>query len=150
MQTKIDLNPLYRSAIEFDHMKKLIGRTVFEKKTTYPPYNIEVIDENNYRITMAIAGFTIADIEIISEQNTLAIIGKQQNKDSKEYLHQGITARNFEQNFKLDEYVKVVSASLSDGLLNIELAQEVPETMKSRKITINEDRTKKPLEDQAA
>jgi molecular chaperone IbpA len=137
MRTTIDLGPLYRSAIGFDRMAKLLNNTSVENKPSYPPYNIELIDENQYRITMAVAGFTETEIEMTSEQNTLTVAGKQQAEQGKQFLYQGIAARNFERKFQLDEHVKVTSASLSNGLLHIELEREIPEAMKPRKITIS-------------
>ncbi len=148
MRTTIDLSPLYRSAIGFDRMTKLLNSTAVENKPSYPPYNIEQIDENQYRITMAVAGFTESDIEMISEQNTLTVAGKQQAEEGKQFLYQGIAARNFERKFQLDEHVKVTSASLNNGLLHIELAREIPEAMKPRKITISSGPTDNILEQQ--
>ena len=143
MRTTIDLSTLYRSAIGFDRMAKLINTTTIEKKPSYPPYNIELIDDNQYRITMALAGFTEAEIDITSEKNTMTVSGKQLAEIDKKFLHQGIAARNFERKFQLDEHVKVTSATLLNGLLHIELEREIPEAMKPQKISINSGKVKK-------
>ncbi len=135
MRASIDLSPLYRSAIGFDRMASLLDSTV-ENKPSYPPYNVELVEENRYRITMAVAGFSESELDITSEQNTLVISGKQSADADNKFLYQGIAARNFERKFQLAEHVKVTSASLTNGLLHVELAREIPEAMKPRKIAI--------------
>jgi molecular chaperone IbpA len=147
MRTSVDLTPLYRSAIGFDRMASLLNTGV-ENKPSYPPYNIELVEENHYRITMAVAGFTDSELDITSEQNTLVISGKQSAEAEKQFLYQGIAARNFERKFQLAEHVKVTSASLANGLLHVELEREIPEAMKPRKIEIGA--AKGTLIDQAA
>mgnify|MGYP003573958027 CR=1 len=142
MRTSIDLSPLYRSAIGFDRMAHLLDSAAVESKPSYPPYNVELVEENHYRITMAVAGFTESEIDITSEQNSLVITGKQAVQSDKQYLYHGIAARNFERKFQLAEHVNVVAASLENGLLHVELKREIPEAMKPRKIAINgEDST---------
>jgi molecular chaperone IbpA len=136
MRTSIDLSPLYRSAIGFDRMAQLLDSATPENKPSYPPYNVELVEENRYRITMAVAGFTDSEIEITSEENSLVISGKQGTEVEKKFLYQGIAARNFERKFQLAEHVKVVSANLENGLLHVELVREIPEAMKPRKISI--------------
>ena len=138
MRNTIDLSPLYHSTIGFDRMASLLDSVARDAKPSYPPYNIEQVDENQYRITMAVAGFTEDQLDITSEQNTLLISGKQQDEsDKRNFLHRGIATRNFERKFQLAEHVKVVSASLENGLLHVELEREVPEAMKPRKIAIS-------------
>lgn len=137
MRTTMDLSPLYRSAIGFDRMARLLDSASAESKPGYPPYNVELVEENRYRITMAVAGFSNDDLEITSEQNTLTILGRQGNDQERQYLYQGIAERNFERKFQLDEHVRVVDARLENGLLHVELAREIPEAMKPRKIAIN-------------
>jgi len=137
MRTSIDLSPLYRSAIGFDRMASLLDSANVENKPSYPPYNIELVEENRYRISMAVAGFSESELEIASEQNTLVISGKQSADSDKQFLYQGIAARNFERKFQLAEHVKVVSASLQNGLLHVELEREIPEALKPRKIAIS-------------
>lgn len=135
-----DLSPLYRSAIGFDRMANLldnISRTE-QGQSSYPPYNIELIAEDKYRITMAVAGFTDAELDIEVKQNNLTVTGKKiVEKDGRQFLHQGIAARNFERRFQLADYVKVENAALENGLLHIELLREIPEAMKPKKIAIN-------------
>ena len=136
MRTSLDFSPLYRSAIGFDRMASLLDAASVESKPSYPPYNIELVEENHYRITMAVAGFSESELDISSEQNTLVISGKQAAETDKQFLYQGIAARNFERKFQLAEHVKVVSASLQNGLLHVELEREIPEALKPRKISI--------------
>jgi len=137
MRTALDLTPLYRSAIGFDRMARLLDSAVADSKQSYPPYNIELVEENHYRITMAVAGFSEDNLEITSEQNMLTISGKQDSDDERQYLYQGIAERNFERRFQLEDHVKVTDARLENGLLHVELAREIPEAMKPRKIAIN-------------
>ncbi len=137
MRTTLDLSPLYRSAIGFDRMASLLDSAALDGKPSYPPYNVELVEENRYRISMAVAGFTESELEITSEQNTLLISGKQQENGEQKFLYQGIAARNFERKFQLAEHVKVIDARLENGLLHVELERELPEAMKPRKIVIN-------------
>lgn len=138
MMTTFDLSPLYRSSIGFDQLFSQLDSASRNgtNKTTYPPYNIELLGDDQYRISMAIAGFKKSDVSIVSEQNTLTVTGKQTTDESRKYLHQGIAARNFERKFQLEDHVKVVSARTEDGLLHIDLVREIPEAMKPRTIEI--------------
>lgn len=147
MRTTLDLSPLYRSAIGFDRMANLLDSAATENKPSYPPYNVELVEENRYRISMAVAGFAEDEIEITSEQNTLVIAGKQDLDSERQYLYQGIAARNFERKFQLAEHVNVKTARLENGLLHVELEREIPEAMKPRKIAIG---GKRVLEQAAA
>jgi|SRR5690554_815004 len=135
----LDFAPLYRSTIGFDHLSQLMDSIVQREQTqpAYPPYNIERLDKDQYRITMAVAGFMESELDIQSEQQTLKVKG-QKSADDKErhYLHQGIAARNFERVFQLAEHIKVEAASLENGLLHVDLRREVPEAMKPRQIPI--------------
>ncbi len=134
-----DLSPLYRSSVGFDRLFSLLDSSSnrAEKGHAYPPYNIERIDENNYSITMAVAGFSEENIEITSEQNNLSIVGSQKDDtDQKEYLYRGIAARSFERRFQLADHVKVKGAGLENGILNIALEREIPEAMKPKSIPI--------------
>jgi molecular chaperone IbpA len=137
MRTTIDLSPLHRSVIGFDRMASLLDAAIAENKPSYPPYNVELVEENRYRITMAVAGFSEEELDIISEQNTLVISGKQNADADKQYLYQGIAARNFERKFQLADHIKVVDAALVNGLLHVELEREIPESLRPRKISIN-------------
>ncbi len=133
-----DLTPLYRSAIGFDRLAHLVDSALrSDAQPSYPPYNIELIEEDKYRISMAVAGFDRGELEIESERDTLKVVGrKQKDAQERKFLHRGIAARDFEHRFQLADHVKVVGASLENGLLNIDLVREVPEAMKPRRIQI--------------
>jgi molecular chaperone IbpA len=131
-----DLTPLYRSAIGFDRLVNLLEQRT-EAAPTYPPYNVELVSEDKYRIVMALAGFTRDEVEIVSERDTLRVTGrKQKDEVQRTYLHRGIAARDFEQRFQLANHVKVVSAGFDNGMLTIDLVREIPEEYKPRKIAI--------------
>ncbi len=138
----IDLSPLYRSFIGSDRLANLAdAATRSEKQTAYPPYNIEVLGEDKYRITMAIAGFSKEEVEIEVKENTLSITGTKADtekdaKDNRRFLHRGLSERNFERKFQLGDHVKVTGADLENGLLNVELERIIPEADKPRKIAI--------------
>ncbi|MEL7488665.1 MAG: Hsp20 family protein [Pseudomonadota bacterium] len=134
-----DLTPLYRNTIGFDRVFDLLDSVGKIDAGGYPPYNIERVDENDYRITLAVAGFSESDLDITVHENTLTVAGSRPEGDDKRtYLHQGIAGRSFERRFQLAEHVKINGASLVNGLLNIELKREVPEAKKPRKIAIND------------
>lgn len=134
-----DFTPLNRSAIGFDRLAHLFNEAQrAEAAPSYPPYNIELIAEDKYRITMALAGFDRAELEIETERDMLKIVGRRQKAEAQgTFLHRGIAARDFEHSFRLADHVKVVGAKLDNGLLNIELVREVPEVYKPRKILID-------------
>lgn len=133
----IDLSPLYRSFIGFDHLASMIDASQNEKQIAYPPYNIELLEEDKYRITMAIAGFSEDDIEIEAQENTLKILGKRETSEQeRKFLHKGISERNFERKFQLGDHVKVLAADMKNGLLHIDLERVIPEAKKPRKIEI--------------
>ncbi len=133
-----DLTPLFRTSIGFDRMAQLLDQANrIDQTPSYPPYNIESIDENNYRITLALAGFGDSDLEITSEQNTLTVKGKKDNDVEGKFIHRGIANRSFERRFQLADHVKVKAANMNNGLLHIELEREIPEAMKPRTIEIN-------------
>lgn len=133
-----DFSPLYRTAIGFDRLAEIFDDAQrSDLQTSYPPYNIELVAEDKYRITMAVAGFERSELEVEIERDTLKISGRKNKDDAKRtYLHRGIAARDFEHRFQLADHLKVVSAELVNGLLGIELVREIPEAMKPRKITI--------------
>lgn len=135
-----DLSPLYRSTVGFDRLFNLLDSSGGETNgQTYPPYNIERTGENDYRVTMAVAGFGKDDIDIEAKENVLAVkAGKPEHKadEKREMLYQGIAARAFERRFQLADHVQVTGASLENGLLHIDLVRELPEAMKPRKIAI--------------
>lgn len=134
----IDFTPLYRSSIGFDRLANLIeNANAGSNQAGYPPYNIELLDENQYRITMAVAGFAESELDIQSQANTLVISGKKTAQDdNRQFLYQGIAERSFERRFQLADYVRVTAASMENGLLHVELEREIPEAMKARKIEI--------------
>lgn len=144
-----DFSPLYRSFIGFDHLAGLMDKASrSDKQSSYPPYNIELLAEDQYRITMAVAGFSEQDIDIESKDNNLIVIGTKsadasvnnetkENQTPRRFLHQGIAERNFERKFQLGEHVRVIGAFMKDGLLHIDLLREIPEALKPRKIAIN-------------
>ena len=133
----IDFSPLYRSAIGFDRLANLIESAASNGNAGYPPYNIEQLGDNDYRISMAVAGFTQEELELSFQENLLTVKGSKQADTERNYLYQGIAERGFERRFQLADYVRVKGADLKNGLLHIELAREVPEAMKPRKIEIN-------------
>src|SRR6202048_2568193 len=135
-----DFAPLYRSTVGFDRMVSMLDQLDgVEGLSNYPPYNIARASENAYRILVAVAGFTDADLSIETKENRLTIRGEKQNNDEEktgDVLYQGIAARACELMLELDDYVKVRGASLENGLLHVDLAREIPEAMKSRSIPI--------------
>jgi molecular chaperone IbpA len=147
-----DFTPLYRSAIGFDRLVRLFDEAQrLDTQPGYPPYNIELVSEDKYAITMAVAGFDRSELEIEVEGGALKIVGrKQKDEQQRKFLHRGIAARDFERRFQLADHVKVVSAELSNGLLNIELVREVPEALKPRKIEIGTSENVQVLERKAA
>ena len=133
----IDFSPLYRSAIGFDRLATLIESAASNGNAGYPPYNIEQLGDSDYRISMAVAGFTQEELELSFQENLLTVKGSKQADTERNYLYQGIAERGFERRFQLADYVRVKGADLKNGLLHIDLAREVPEAMKPRKIEIN-------------
>ncbi|UDN23002.1 Hsp20 family protein [Aeromonas veronii] len=133
----IDFSPLYRSAIGFDRLANLIESAASNGNAGYPPYNIEQLGDNDYRISMAVAGFTQEELELSFQENLLTVKGNKQADTERNYLYQGIAERGFERRFQLADYVRVKGADLKNGLLHIELVREVPDAMKPRKIEIN-------------
>ncbi len=149
-----DFSPLHRSTVGFDRLFSLLDQPAgFEGGSPYPPYNIERTGENAYRVTIAVAGFSDADLSIESKENTLRIKGEKHPKtdgQTTEVIYQGIAARAFERVFRLADFVEVKSATLENGLLHVELVREVPEAMKPRTIRINAGQTGKVIETKVA
>lgn len=137
-----DFSPLNRSFVGFDRMARLIDAATQQVETSqsYPPYNVVRIDENAYRIELAVAGFAEADLDIESHENVLTVKGTKRptahNDDGPTYLHRGIAERGFERRFQLADHVYVSEAALENGLLTISLIRELPEALKPRKIAI--------------
>jgi molecular chaperone IbpA len=141
----------WRSTVGFDHLLDLLDDPKsWGPEDSYPPYNIERTAENEYRISLALAGFTPEEINITAEQNVLTVQGSKADKGERQYLYRGISARAFRRVFNLADYVQVKSASFDSGLLNIDLVREVPEAMKPRRVAINTGRDKTIEHKQAA
>ncbi|WP_338144544.1 MULTISPECIES: Hsp20 family protein [Neoroseomonas] len=135
----IDFSPLFRSAIGFDRLARLMdnARNVSEGNG-YPPYNIEKTGEDSYVLTMAVAGFSEGDLEITAQENTLTIAGRPQPQpeDGRRFLHRGIAGRAFERRFVLADHIVVEGADLANGLLHVQLKHVVPEALKPRRIPV--------------
>ena len=140
MRTAYDFSPLYRSMIGVDRMADLIDSAMkSEGDRSYPPYDVEKTGDEGYRITLAAAGFGAHELEITAQPNLLIVAGRkarEQDDGARTYLHRGIAARNFERKFELADHVVVKSASYDNGVLAIDLAREVPEALKPRRIEI--------------
>jgi len=138
--TTFDLTPFLRSTIGFDRMTRLLEDEIGQNRgSSYPPYNIAQLDENDYQITMAVAGFAEGDIDITLTDNVLIVEGNitdRTEEDERHYLHRGIAERNFERRFQIADHIRVLNAGMENGLLTIDLAREIPEAMKPRKIEI--------------
>ncbi|MBZ9662000.1 Hsp20 family protein [Mesorhizobium sp. ESP-6-4] len=141
MRTTFDFSPLFRSSIGFDRMlNALETASRIETVDNWPPYDIAKTSEDDYRINMAVAGFSQDELAITQEQNMLMVSGQKAGEDKGEYLHRGIAGRAFQRRFELADHVKVVGASLVNGLLTIDLKREIPEEMKPRRIEIAADK----------
>lgn len=141
MANLVSFTPLMRSSIGFDRFNDLFESLIEgadERFDTYPPYNIEKVGEDEYRIVMAVAGFTLSDLTITAEGDSLLVSGRIDDKTEEDrvYLHRGIAARAFQRSFRLADYIKVTGADLRDGLLTISLVHEIPEEKKPRMIPI--------------
>lgn len=133
-----DFSPLYRSAIGFDRLFNLLETGQTQSNGGYPPYNVELVDENQYRIAIAVAGFAEQELEITAHDNLLIVKGSHDGEPApRNYLYQGIAERNFERKFQLAEHIQIKGANLENGLLYIDLERIVPEAMKPRRIEIN-------------
>jgi molecular chaperone IbpA len=138
MRTTLDFSPLFRSTVGFDRLIDMLDQVSrVEPMTNWPPYNIEKADDDQYCITMAVAGFSPDEIELVQQESTLFVNGqKHPEPEGVQVLHRGIATRAFKQSFNLADHVKVTGASLENGLLTIELKREVPEELKPRRIEI--------------
>ena len=139
-----DFSPLFRSTVGFDRLFDLAEAAHRAGEENYPPYNIERLAEDRYQIVLAVAGFAPEEISVTAEQNVLTVEGIKADKADREYIYQGISTRRFKRQFSLADYVQVKSAAFDNGLLRIELAREVPEAMKPRRIAINAPASKTP------
>ena len=134
----LDFSPYRRSTVGFDRLFDYLENVSRAEQDNYPPFDIEKLSDDSYRITLAVAGFKRDDIDITAQQNMLIITGRRadsRNRDGN-FLHVGIATRAFERRFELADFVRVTNAELRDGLLSIELVREIPEAMKPRKIDI--------------
>ncbi len=140
MRSALDFSPLFRSTVGFDRLPRLLeaAAQVDEATLGYPPYDIEKLGDDTYRITMAVAGFGPEELGIETRENTLVVVGRQSAQDDDgSFLHKGIAGRPFQRSFQIADHVKVTGANLENGLLHIELVREVPEAMKPRSIKIS-------------
>ena len=147
-----DLTPLYRSTVGFDRLASLLENAGSFETPSYPPYNIERLGEDKYRITMAVAGFGADDINIEVKANSLTVSGKKSDRNGEkvEYLHQGIAQRAFERRFELADFVVVEGAEVSNGLLHVVLERHIPEAMKPRTIQVKGASSQKTIESKQA
>ena len=132
---RLDYSPFFRTTVVFDRLLDLLESA--DTAQGYPPYNIERSDENNYRVTIAAAGFAEKDLSVEVAGGVLTVTGKREEAAKPSYLHQGIAGRAFERKFQLAEHVEVKGAKLENGLLHVDLERVVPEAKKPRRITIN-------------
>lgn len=135
--TSFDFSPLFRSAIGFDRLTDALESARRVDTNGYPPYNIELTGEDQYRITMAVAGFSPDELEIEVKEGKLRVSGRKgEHTDERRYLYQGIANRSFERVYQLADHVRVEGAEVKDGLLHVDLLREIPEAMKPRRIEI--------------
>jgi molecular chaperone IbpA len=145
MRTQFDFAPLYRSSVGFDRVFDLLeNATRGQAAENWPPYDISKTGDDAYRITMAVAGFAMDDLNVVAEPNLLVVAGEKKVEQFGEVLHRGIANRSFRQRFELADHMKVNGAHLADGLLTIELQREIPEEMKPRQVAINTVSASKP------
>jgi molecular chaperone IbpA len=137
MRSAFDFAPFRRSTIGFDRLFDLLeNNTLAQTAENYPPFDLIRLDDNHFRISLAVAGFGRGEIDITAQQNQLIVSGKKNEDDKAEYIHRGIANRTFERRFGLADHIKVTEAELKDGLLSIDLVREIPEAMKPKKIAI--------------
>jgi molecular chaperone IbpA len=136
----LDFAPLLRSSIGFENLNRLVDFATRGEGEAYPPYNIEKVSEDRYRISMAVAGFSRDELELTVQDNVLVIVGKagKGEEAGRQFLHRGIAKRTFERRFQLADTIKVTGADYRDGLLDVELTREVPEHKKPRRIAIGD------------
>lgn len=136
MRSAFDFTPYRRSTIGFDRLFDMMENNAGPSQENYPPFDLIQIDENQYRIDLALAGFKRSEIDIVAQQNALIVTGKKRDDDDSAFVHRGIATRSFERRFALADHIQVRSADLKDGLLSIDLVREIPDSMKPRKIDI--------------
>ena len=145
---QFDFSPLYRATVGFDQIADMFDRVLTSDNQTssYPPYDIEKVDEDAYRISIAVAGFSEADLNVEVRENTLFISAGKTDEKQKNYLYRGIATRSFERRFQLADHVHVYGANHVDGMLQIDLKREVPEALKPRKIQISNGSSNQTIE----
>jgi len=147
---RFDFTPYRRTTVGFDRLFDLLeNASRATQNENYPPFNIERFSDNEYRITVAVAGFKTDEIDITAQQNMLVVTGNKDadGNDNRDFMHMGIANRNFERRFQLADHVHVTEADMSDGLLNISLLREIPEALKPRKIAIGSSAATAIIED---
>ena len=145
MRSAFDFAPYRRSTIGFDRLFDLLeNSSLGQGSENYPPFDLIKVDENHYRINLAVAGFSRDEIDITAQQNQLIVSGKRSDDDGIDYIHRGIANRQFERKFGLADFIKVAEADLKDGLLSVELIREIPEAMRPRKVAIGGGQPEQP------
>ena len=138
MRTNFDFTPFRRSTVGFDRLFDMLESGNASQPTdNYPPFDLERVSDDEYRITLAVAGFGPDEIDIVAQQNLLVVSGRKREDNERQYIHRGIATRAFERRFGLADYVQVRNADLRDGILSVELVREIPEAMKPKKIAVN-------------
>jgi len=147
MRSAFDFAPYRRSTIGFDRFFDLLENSgLGQGSESYPPFDLIQVDNNHYRINLAVAGFTRDEIDISAQQNQLIVTGKKADDDKIDYIHRGIANRQFERRFGLADFIKVTDAAFNDGLLSIDLVREIPEAMRPRKISIGGQQQQESIE----
>jgi molecular chaperone IbpA len=151
MRSAFDFAPYRRSTVGFDRLFDLLeNSTLGQGSENYPPFDLIRVDDNHYRINLAVAGFSRDEIDITAQQNQLIVSGKRSDDEGIDYIHRGIANRQFERKFGLADFVKVAEADLKDGLLSVELVREIPEAMRPRKVAIGGGQPEQPAIDISA
>jgi molecular chaperone IbpA len=150
MRTDFDFAPFRRSTVGFDRLFDMLESGNASQPTdNYPPFDLEQVGDDEYRITLAVAGFRPDEIDIVAQQNLLIVSGRKREDNERRYIHRGIATRAFERRFGLADYVQVKNADLRDGILAVDLVREIPEEMKPRKVSINGGQEQQQIDGQA-
>ncbi|MEA3041764.1 MAG: molecular chaperone IbpA [Sphingomonadales bacterium] len=150
MRTNFDFTPFRRSTVGFDRLFDMLESGNASQPTdNYPPFDLEQVSDDEYRITLAVAGFRPDEIDITAQQNLLIVSGRKREDNDRRYIHRGIATRAFERRFGLADYVQVRNADLRDGILAVDLVREIPEEMKPRKVSINGAQEQQQIDGQA-
>ena len=139
MRSAFDFSPYRRSSVGFDRLFDMLeNSSLGQNGENYPPFDLIKIDENHFRIEIAVAGFRREEIDIAAQQNVLVVRGERSEESGTDYVHRGIANRAFERRFALADHIQVRGADLKDGMLSLDLVREIPEAMKPRKIEISD------------